>query len=141
MNTGTIVNLLIREEGEVLHAYQDSEDFWTIGVGHLIDKRKGGKISKKISRLILEDDIASSVAAAEKYAWFCGLNDARQAIVVSMIFQLGVGGFRAFKKTRAFLAAGEFDKAAVEMLDSAWARQAPARAKRASKVIRTGEMA
>ena len=25
------------EEGEVLHAYQDSLGWWTIGVGHLID--------------------------------------------------------------------------------------------------------
>ena len=36
------VEQLRRNEGEVLHAYQDHLGFWTIGVGRLIDKRKGG---------------------------------------------------------------------------------------------------
>ena len=28
-------------EGRVPHAYQDHKGFWTIGVGHLIDERRG----------------------------------------------------------------------------------------------------
>ena len=30
---------LKRDEGEILHAYQDHLGFWTIGIGILIDKR------------------------------------------------------------------------------------------------------
>jgi lysozyme len=36
---------LRREEGEVLHVYKDHLGYLTIGVGRLIDKRKGGCIS------------------------------------------------------------------------------------------------
>ena len=45
------------EEGEVLHAYQDSLGWWTIGVGHLIDGRKGGAIPPEISDALLEWDL------------------------------------------------------------------------------------
>ena len=47
------VDLLIAEEGEKLSAYQDSMGFWTIGVGRLIDARKGGGISQEESRYLL----------------------------------------------------------------------------------------
>ena len=36
---------LRREEGSRPHAYQDHLGFWTIGVGRLIDVRKGGGLS------------------------------------------------------------------------------------------------
>ncbi len=42
----SITQQLRRDEGEVLHAYQDSLGYWTIGIGVLIDKRKGGGITK-----------------------------------------------------------------------------------------------
>lgn len=34
---------LIRDEGDVPYAYQDSLGYWTIGAGFLIDKRKQNK--------------------------------------------------------------------------------------------------
>ena len=39
MNRDKIIALLSLHEGRVEHAYQDSLGYWTIGVGHLIDKR------------------------------------------------------------------------------------------------------
>jgi lysozyme len=45
-----IAEQLRRDEGEVLHAYQDKYGYWTIGVGRLIDARKGGGISVEESR-------------------------------------------------------------------------------------------
>lgn len=38
----TLASLLTSDEGRVPHAYQDHLGYWTIGVGHLIDRRKGG---------------------------------------------------------------------------------------------------
>jgi GH24 family phage-related lysozyme (muramidase) len=35
-------------EGRVLHAYRDSLDFWTVGVGRLIDVRKGASLPASI---------------------------------------------------------------------------------------------
>ena len=57
---------LIEHEGEILHAYPDSEGWLTIGIGHLIDKRKGGAISQRVSRLLFEDDIALATAQDRK---------------------------------------------------------------------------
>lgn len=33
---------LRRDEGEKLYAYQDTLGYWTIGIGRLIDRRRGG---------------------------------------------------------------------------------------------------
>lgn len=37
-------SLLELDEGRVKCAYRDSLGFWTAGVGHLVDKRRGGKL-------------------------------------------------------------------------------------------------
>lgn len=37
-------DLIEAHEGRVLHAYRDSLGFWTVGVGRLIDARKGAKL-------------------------------------------------------------------------------------------------
>lgn len=141
MNIEAVSTLLAKEEGEVLHAYQDHLGFWTIGVGHLIDKRKGGGISRRISRLILDEDIDESLEAARRYAWFDGLDDARQGVVLCMIFQLGIAGFAQFKRTHSAIAEGRYTEAASHMLVSKWAGQTPERAKRMAKIMRTGEWA
>lgn len=48
---------LRRDEGEVLSAYQDHLGYWTIGVGRLIDKRKGGGLTSEESDYLLGNDI------------------------------------------------------------------------------------
>jgi GH24 family phage-related lysozyme (muramidase) len=88
-------NLLIEHEGEILSAYQDSLGYWTIGVGHLIDKRRGGGITQKISRLLLEDDIAHATASARaSFDWIDQLDPVRQDVIVMLTFNMGVGGRR-----------------------------------------------
>jgi len=139
MNIDQLGEMLAVEEGEVLHAYQDQFGYWTIGIGHLIDKRKGGKISRRISRLLLAEDMAWAIPAAETYSWFAGLDDARQAVIVGMIFQLGAAGFAGFKNTIKDIAAGRYSIAADRMLVSKWAKQTPARAQRMAAIMRTGE--
>src|SRR3546814_15181122 len=45
---------LNREEGRIPHAYPDSLGYWTIGVGRLIDKRKGGRLTNVETDMLLE---------------------------------------------------------------------------------------
>lgn len=75
----------------------------------------------------------SAIAAALKQC-----NPAREDILTSMAFQLGTDGLAKFKKTLIFISNADFISAAKEMLDSAWARQTPERARRHSEVMRTG---
>jgi lysozyme len=130
---------LIADEGEVLHAYPDSLGFLTIGVGHLIDSRKGGKISQAVSRFILSEDIQDAIGLARTYPWFEKLDSARQGVIVCMLFQMGKSGFDTFRMMQLAIERGDYTTAAAQMRASAWHTQTPARCERLAKVMETGE--
>lgn len=133
-----LTRLLRGDEGEVLHAYQDHLGYWTIGVGRLIDKRKGGGISRTESALLLSNDIAEKEAELDRrLPWWRELPDARRAVILAMAFQMGVDGLLSFKNTLAMVRAGNVDGAARGMLASLWARQTPERAHRMAEQLRT----
>ena len=135
-----ILKQLRRDEGEVLSAYQDHLGFWTIGVGRLIDKRKGGGLSPEESAFLLNNDVDTRIKALEDvFPWFKGMDEARKGVLVNMSFQIGVGGLKAFKNTLSSVADGLYDKAASQMLESLWATQTPERAKRLAEQMKTGE--
>jgi lysozyme len=138
MDLQKVTTMLVRDEGEVLHAYQDQLGYWTIGIGRLIDKRRGGGLTRDEARYLLANDIRKCDNHAKKYPWYMTLDDNRKAVIVGMIFQLGTAGFDAFKNTIAEIAAGRFDEAARRMLASKWAEQTPQRARRYAEIIRTG---
>lgn len=135
-----LIRQLVDEEGEVLHEYKDHLGYSTVGVGRLIDKRKGGGISKEESRYLLMNDInrfTRDVSAS--LPWFSSLSAPRKAVLIGMAFQMGLQGLMGFKNTLAHIKAGEYDKAADGMINSLWARQTPERAKRMAEQMRTGE--
>ena len=121
------------EEGEVLHAYQDSLGWWTIGVGHLIDGRKGGSIPPEISDALLEWDLARfEVLLDGGIPWWRQLDDVRQQVVMDLTFNMGwapnaPGGFDDFHNTLAALQAGRWADAAAGLRKSLWYRQVGAR--------------
>jgi lysozyme len=55
-----------------------------------------------------------------------------------MVFNMGMGRFQHFTRTIAFLEAGDYLKASVEMLDSKWAAQVSNRAIRLSHMMKEG---
>jgi len=136
-----VIDQLIREEGEVLHAYEDHLGYLTIGVGILIDKRKGGGITKEESRFLLLNRVKGVVEGIRKnLSWFDSIgNEPRKAVLIGMAFQMGLNGLLGFKNTLEMIRVGDYDKAAVGMLNSFWAPQTPARAKRMAKQMETGE--
>jgi len=130
---------LRRDEGEVLTAYQDHLGFWTLGVGRLIDKRKGGGITPEESAYLLSNDIDKREAELLRRApWMANLDPARFGALLNMAFQMGVDGLLGFKNTLAMVRAGDYAGAAVGMLESTWAKQTPERAKRISDQMKTG---
>jgi lysozyme len=140
MDFNRAIEQLRRDEGEVLHAYQDHLGYWTIGVGRLIDQRKGGGISKEESAHLLNNDIiAKWTELTSKAQWILLLNDARQGALLNMAFQMGVEGLLKFHTTLRHIRAGEWEAAYDAMLSSLWATQTPERAKRIAEQIRDGE--
>lgn len=135
-----ITRLLRGDEGEVLTEYKDHLGFSTIGIGRLIDKRKGGGISQEESAYLLSNDIkrfTSELDAA--IPWWKSLDEARRGVLLSMAFQMGTAGLLGFKNTLALVKSGEYAKAADGMLQSMWAKQTPERAFRMSEQMRTGQ--
>jgi len=134
-----LITQLRREEGVSRHAYQDHLGYWTIGVGRLIDARKGGGLSDQEVDYLLRNDVsrfAAEVMAA--LPWVKDLNDARQAVLIGMAFQMGTAGLLGFKQTLAAVRGGHWAAAAALMMQSKWAQQTPARAARMAKQMETG---
>jgi lysozyme len=135
-----LVEQLRRDEGEKLHAYEDHLGFLTIGVGRLIDVRRGGGITREESAYLLANDIRRVDAdLRRRYSWFAELDEVRQAALVNMAFQLGLGGLAAFRKMLAAVRLGKWEEARAHALDSLWAKQTPSRAKRVARQLATGE--
>ena len=131
---------LLREEGAESCAYQDSLGYWTIGVGRLIDSRKGGGLSNEEIDYLLENDIKRNYEAVlAALPWIEKLNDARQAVLIGMAFQMGLKGLLQFKRMLGSIEDGQYVEAAEEMVKSRWAMQTPKRAYRMAQQMETGE--
>ena len=95
-------------------------------------------------RLLLEllrhaGQVLTRRALLERLEWFPKLNEARQAALLSMAYQMGLSGLLGFRRTLATMASGDWEKASREMLNSKWARQTPERAQRTAYIIRYGK--
>ena len=159
-NRDRAIIMLSNEEGRKNHPYKDSEGYWTIGVGHLMDTRKGGSLPEwaqselasngvlsepSIDRL-LEDDMLQKVDQIEHYLpWALKLDPVRFGVLLDMCFQMGIGdaeegtGLLGFKNTLAMIQRGDYAKASEGMKNSLWARQTPNRADRRRAEMLTGK--
>ena len=136
----TLISQLRREEGVSRHAYQDHLGFWTIGVGRLIDQRKGGGLSdEEVDYLLRNDANKFTSAVLNNMPWAASLNEPRLAVLIGMAFQMGLEGLLQFKQTLAAVRDERFEHAAALMLQSKWAEQTPARARRMSRQMGAGE--
>ncbi|HWW56348.1 MAG TPA: glycoside hydrolase family protein [Sphingopyxis sp.] len=154
------------EEGDKARAYKDHLGYWTIGIGRLIDPRKGGRITAEENAILLANDPSRrggtimdwTLTSAERSmllkndvkrftdamkdwpSWKRVQSDVpRMVAMASMCFQIGVEGYRDFVNTHKMIAAGQFASAADNMLKSLWAKQTPERAARVAAMMRTGK--
>jgi len=131
---------LRKEEGARSCAYQDSLGYWTIGVGRLIDSRKGGGLSAAEIDMLLDNDIKRNYEAVlVALPWIIKLSDARQAVLIEMAFQMGLKGLLQFKRMLSAVEDVQYFEAAAQMLESTWAKQTPNRARRLSLQMETDE--
>lgn len=129
--------LIIRHEGLRLKPYKDSVGKLTIGVGRCLDTTG---ISPVEANYLLENDLGRVVSECRSsFLWFDGLCDTRQNVVASMCFNLGLSGFREFRKMIDAIARSDFEAAANEMLISRWAGQVGKRATELADMMRDGD--
>lgn len=132
-----LITQLKRDERLRLKPYNDTVGKLTIGYGRNLED-KG--ISPAEADTLLADDIAEVKAQLDQYIpWARQLDDARYGVLMNMAFNMGIAGLMGFKHTLAMVQAGDYNGAAVAMLQSKWATQVGARATRLSVQMRTGE--
>lgn len=128
---------LMVDEGLRLTVYTCPAGYPTIGVGRNL-KTRG--ISKAEALYLLDNDINACLEDLASFAWWGALTAARQRALLNMRFQLGSGGFRAFKDMLAALDQRDYTAAAAAARASTWARlDSPERAARVTATLETGE--
>lgn len=151
MNEDQLVRLereLIDDEGWRSKPYLCSAGHWTIGVGHKMGAHElKGRLrtmewpSSKIFET-LRNDVMLAQRGCEMIfgrTKFASFSENRQRALVNMAFQLGTSGLANFKRMVTAIFQGDWEQAAVEALDSKWARDdTPARAARVAARLRKG---
>lgn len=139
IDTTTMTSELTRDEGVRYSAYQDHLGYWTIGVGRLIDSRRGGRLSPSEVQLLLRNDIELALADISDEPWFLACNtDNRRRALVNMRFQLGGSGLRSFRNSLRMIEEQRWAAAGVNLRRSKWYNQTTARAERVIRMIENG---
>jgi lysozyme len=141
MNIEQLRKELEVDEGVKYEIYNDHLGYPTFGIGHLVrdtDPEHGQEIGTPVSedRVIeaFNKDVESVLNDCTiLYGNFSKLPEEAQLIIANMMFNLGRPRLSKFKGMKAGVDAGDWKKAADEMIDSAWYRQVPNRADRLVK--------
>ena len=126
------------DEGFRGYAYQDSLGYYTIGYGRLIDRRKGGMISKDEALYLLQNDIGAKGKELLAYSWFNVQDSVRQAALTNMAFNLGTPGLLHFPTFLHFMLLKDYPSAVQQLVNTPWHGQVGVRADRIIKLIEIG---
>ena len=138
MNIEQLRKELEVDEGVKYEIYNDHLGYPTFGIGHLVrdsDPEAGAALGTPISedRVIeaFNEDVETVLSdCAILYDDFDDLPEEAQLIIANMMFNLGRPRLSKFKGMKAGVDSRDWNKAADEMIDSAWYRQVPNRAGR-----------
>lgn len=159
-----IEQMLIYDEGSKNEIYKDSEGYWTIGIGHLLAKKKITKqdaiailddqLNRKTQGVISNDEVSdllaidlTSMMNTMKSQWYypiyLKMDVSRRRALQNMAFQMGasiggLGGFRNMWRALDQISNPDYQDAHRHALDSFWYKQTPNRARRVAAVLRDG---
>ena len=135
-----IIEMLRVHEGVETHAYKCTADKTTIGVGRNIDPSGGlGLSSDEIDYLLSNDVKRVSAELIRAFSWFSELDEVRKDAMIDMCFNMGLPRLKLFKKSLEAMANEDYDIAAIEFLDSNWAKQVGGRSIIITDMIRSGD--
>ena len=129
---------LVRHEGLRLKPYRCTAGKLTIGIGRNLDD---SGISQSEAYIMLINDIMNceKQLQAKIPDIYNGLDEVRKSVLLNMCFNLGINGLLGFKNTLEFIKAGDWERAANNMLVSRWAKQVGRRAIELSELMRKGK--
>lgn len=152
LSTEVIYNRLIKNEGIRLKPYKCPAGYLTIGVGRNLDlnplteeeketiKDVSRGITKDQAFMLLRHDVDKVCDQLDnRLPWWRNLDSERQYVLIDMCFNMGINKLVGFKNTLSYLAQGNYDQAATNLMLSKYAKQVKQRAKRNADCIRTGK--
>ena len=135
------------DEGKVLHPYLCTEGHATIGIGHKIlhtdpeaslpvkNAYDGAPEEECITEHrcyeLFQEDVQLAIDGCRRiYDNWEKLPQEAQHVLVNMCFQMGPTGLSKFKNMNEAIEAQAWGQVALEMMDSRWSKQTPARSNR-----------
>ena len=138
-----LIEQLKEHEGFRGNYYQCSANKKTIGYGRNVEANPfsikeevmlgrncfdENPMTEEEAEQLLLNDIDEVIALIKEHLPWEVLNPARQGVCANMAFNLGVSGFFQFKNMLRAINKACYKEAAIEMLDSKWAKQVGGRA-------------
>ena len=138
MNINQLSEQLKIDEGVKYEVYLDHLGYKTFGIGHLVvagDDEYGADVGHPVSEervnAVFDEDVVKYIEESKKvFPNLEELPEEAQQVIVNMCFNMGAPRLSGFKKFIAAVNDGNWSTAAVEMMDSRWAKQVGARAER-----------
>lgn len=143
-------------EGIKPSVYEDTKGKRTIGIGFNLDEASNRKkaeavglnvqdmisgkktLSKKEMKMLYNESVKQAADDANAYLSKAGRQPlVVQKVLIDMAFNLGRTKLNKFKEMRKALAAGDYNKAADEMVDSIWYNQVGNRSKKLEEMMRS----
>jgi lysozyme len=127
------VQQLKEDEGFRGNVYKCSAGKNTIGYGRNLDDNP---LTKYEAEFLLNSDLEKIVDSLSDLPFYPRLSPRRRGVVINMTYNLGLPRFKQFKRMIAAMYLCDYELAAVEMLDSKWAKQVGDRAIRLAEIMR-----
>lgn len=131
---GKLKRSLVKHEGCRKFPYVDTKGKITVGIGYNVSDRGMSEIWIEQQ---YEEDVSYFQKELSKFPWFIKLNDDRKIVLMDMAF-MGLQRFLNFKRMINAIEENDFKTAALEMLNSDWAKEVKNRALDLAQGMSTG---
>lgn len=132
-----LVEMLKQEEGFRDKPYRDKFGTLTIGYGHNLDHNA---LAEGEAEFLLRCDIDRALESCRALIPDWDTHDeVRQAVLADMMFNMGPATMAKFMATLRFVSEHNYEAAARQMLQSAWAGQVGPRATKLARMMESGQ--
>lgn len=137
MKDDAIKEMIKANEGRKDYVYLDSTGVPTVGYGCAL--HVGRHVPGEAVEAIFEHDFKQAQRDYDQLG--LRLDPVRRAVVIDMLFNMGLDKVKGFKKMLSALRAGNWAAAAVELKDSRYYRQVKERGDRNADMLLSGKAA